>query len=323
MTLKADGQVNKLTVVELNVENLFDTQHDSLKNDYEFLPDSERHWSRTRYWRKLNRLGQTLISCGEDSAGWTLPDLVGLCEVENDTVMRDLTKRSLLRKARYEYVMTDSPDERGIDVALLYSPFSFRLLTSYGIRINPIHEMKPTRDILYAAGELASGDTLHVMVVHAPSRSGGELATRPFRLHVARKVCQSVDSIKSVSPDAKILVMGDFNAYSGEPSLEVLKLHGLTDVSQQAVGLHGAKGSYCYQGRWGSLDHLLLSDNMRDGVEACLVHDPVFLLVEDTKYGGVKPRRNFLGPRFLDGFSDHLPLLLRLFLVVGGNGKAS
>ncbi len=113
---------SRLTIVELNTENLFDTRHDTLKNDYEFLPDSPRHWTRTKYWQKLNRIGQTIIACGEDSSGWTLPDIVGLCEVENDSVLFDLTRRSLLRKARYEYVMTASNDARGIDVALLYSP---------------------------------------------------------------------------------------------------------------------------------------------------------------------------------------------------------
>ena len=126
---------SRLTIVELNAENLFDTRHDTLKNDYEFLPDSPRHWTRTKYWEKLNRTGQTIIACGEDSSGWHLPDIVGLCEVENDSVLFDLTRRSLLRKARYEYVMTASDDRRGIDVALLYSPYSFRLLRWHAVRV--------------------------------------------------------------------------------------------------------------------------------------------------------------------------------------------
>ena len=91
------------------------------------MPDSPRHWTRTKYWQKLNRIGQAIIACGEIAAVGRLPDIVGLCEVENDSVLFDLTRRSLLRKARYEYVMTSSNDARGIDVALLYSPFSFRL----------------------------------------------------------------------------------------------------------------------------------------------------------------------------------------------------
>ena len=89
------------TFVELNCENLFDTQHDSLKQDVEYLPDSYHHWNANRYWKKLNRIGQEIIACGGEGNNWMLPDLVALCEVENDSVMRDLTKRSLLRQARY------------------------------------------------------------------------------------------------------------------------------------------------------------------------------------------------------------------------------
>ena len=107
------------TVVELNCENLFDCQHDSLKHDEQFLPTSDYHWTLHRYWTKINRIGQTILSCGESTNGWSLPDMVGLCEVENDSCLIALTRRSLLRHARYEYVMTHSPDERGIDVALL------------------------------------------------------------------------------------------------------------------------------------------------------------------------------------------------------------
>ena len=107
--------------VQLNCENLFDCSHDEGKNDTEFLPDGSYRWTRTRYWQKLNRTAQTLLSCAHTEEQF-IPDMALLCEVENDTVMRDLTRRSLLRGAHYEYVMTDSPDERGIDVALVYSP---------------------------------------------------------------------------------------------------------------------------------------------------------------------------------------------------------
>ena len=176
------------TLVELNTENLFDTQKDSVKDDTEYTTESLKRWTRTRYWNKLNHIAQEIISCGEDGNGWALPDLVALCEVENDTVLTDLTRRSLLRKAGYEYVMTDSPDQRGIDVALLYSPFSFRMIRHYPLRIPPLKEMRPTRDILYVCGELINGDTLHVFVVHAPSRYGGERVTRPHRMAVANRL---------------------------------------------------------------------------------------------------------------------------------------
>ena len=301
----------RLTIVELNAENLFDTRHDSLKNDYEFLPDSPRHWTRTKYWQKLNRIGQTIISCGEDSSGWSLPDIVGLCEVENDSVLFDLTHRSLLRKARYEYVMTASNDARGIDVALLYSPFSFRLIKADTIRVIPLKEMRPTRDILHVEGEIESGDTLHVFLLHAPSRMGGELYSRPFRKHVMERLCNAIDALRSKYADPKLLVMGDFNDYKDSPSLRLLYEHGLINVSAGVKGNNGAKGTYRYHGEWGSLDQILVSENLRAWVIDCRINDARFLLAEDTKYGGVKPRRNYNGMRFNNGFSDHLPLVLR------------
>lgn len=307
--LHAEAQ-DRLVVVEWNVENLFDTRHDTLKNDYEFLPDGSYRWSRSRYWRKLNRVGQTIAACGEQTS--TMPHLIGICEVENDTVLFDLTKRSLLRKARYEYVMTSSPDQRGIDVALLYSPFAFQLMESRSIRIEPLPDMRPTRDILYVKGRLLNDDSLHVFVVHAPSRSGGERATRKNRIHVAECLMSVVDSIRNDSPAAKIVIMGDFNDYTSSPSLAYLCGNGFVDVSAGAHGNNGAQGTYRYRGEWGCLDHILLSESLVSQRDSCFVLDTPFLLQEDEKYGGVKPRRNYLGPRYLNGYSDHLPLVLHL-----------
>lgn len=319
--------VSLFTFVELNCENLFDCQHDSLKNDVEFLPDGSYHWTSNRYWRKLNRVGQTIVACGEnsykdafsvnDSAEynqWVMPDMVALCEVENDSVMRDLTRRSLLRGARYEYVMTSSPDERGIDVALMYSPFTFRMLGSRSVRVVPVKGMRPTRDVLYVNGIVMGGDTLHVVVAHFPSRRGGEAHSRPFRRVATNVVCAVLDSIRQVQPHANIIVAGDFNDYSTSESLQMICSHDMTDVSQQATGSHGAKGTYRYQGQWGSLDHILVSTSLYDRLHSCFIGDYPFLLVPDDKYGGVQPKRNYIGPRWLNGFSDHLPLVMRLNL---------
>ena len=297
------------TFVELNCENLFDCRHDSLKNDTEFLPDGSYHWTRTRYWRKLNRVGQTIIACGVKGQSWQLPDMVALCEVENDSVLHDLTRRSLLRNARYDYVMTCSPDERGIDVALVYSPFSFRLIRSHSVRVEPIKDMRPTRDILYASGVIASGDTLHVIVAHLPSRRGGERHSRPFRMAAASRVAAVVDSIYNVSKDAKIIIAGDFNDYTNSASVRMLCGKRLKDISAEATGRNGAKGTYRYQGEWGSLDHILVSESLARNVVDCYINDAPFLVEPDEKYGGVKPRRNYLGPRYQNGFSDHLPLV--------------
>ena len=304
--------ISLFTFVELNCENLFDCRHDSLKNDTEFLPDGAYHWTRTRYWQKLDRIGQTILSCGVKEQTWQLPDMVALCEVENDSVLHDLTRRSLLRNARYDYVMTNSPDERGIDVALMYSPYSFRLIGSHSVRVKPIKGMRPTRDILYASGVTASGDTLHVIVAHLPSRRGGEKYSRPFRMMAARQVAAVIDSIyNKVSAEAKIIVAGDFNDYSNSESMQLLCSKRMIGVSKGAKGHNGAKGTYRYQGLWGSLDHILVSRPLADILTECYVNDAEFLIERDEKYGGVKPRRNYLGPRYLNGFSDHLPLVAR------------
>ena len=301
--------VSLFTFVEFNCENLFDTVDDTLKQDEEFLPASSHHWTPYRYWRKLDRIGQALLSCGVLGERQVLPDMMVLTEVENDSVMRDLTRRSLLRQASYDYVMTSSPDRRGIDVALVYSPFAFRLLHHHAIRIPPLRGFQPTRDILYAAGEVISGDTLHVFVVHAPSRSEGEAATRPHRLHVARQLCAAVDSLRRLTPHPRIIVAGDFNDYTRDASLRMLRNHGLVHVSATARGTHGARGTYRYQGEWGSLDHIFCDEETAARLVDCHVNDAPFLLVDDEKYGGKKPRRNYQGPRYLDGVSDHLPLV--------------
>ena len=299
--------VSWLTLVELNCENLFDCYHDSLKQDTEWLPASVRKWTPDRYWRKVNNIGQEILSCQEDG----LPDLVALVEVENDSVLRDLTRRSLLRNAGYQYLMTQSPDVRGIDVALLYQPFSFRPICYDDLDVQPLEGMRPTRDILYVQGETMNGDTLHVFVVHAPSRYGGEKATRPNRRVVMERI---VGAIHLLPPDAKVIVAGDFNDYADSPSLLFLEGHGLHNVTKDVVGSHGAKGTYRYKGRWQSIDHVLVSTVLCDSVAQTFVHDAPFLLEEDKKYGGFKPFRTYNGYRYQRGFSDHLPLVVRFCL---------
>ncbi len=307
------------TFVQLNCENLFDCEHDSLKNDYEYLPGSKKKWDSHRYWRKVNNIAREIIACGDGTGNadgestnadeWSLPDMVALCEVENDSVMVALTRRSLLRQARYDYVMTESNDERGIDVALLYSPFSFRLISHYPLRVEPVGQLHATRDVLYACGQIKNGDTLHVMVVHAPSRRGGRKASDEYRTRVMQRVMTAVDSIRALSPLAPVLVAGDFNAYSGESTIQQLIDGGLTDVSATAKGQHGARGTYKYMGEWGSLDHIFVGEPLKSKVMDCRIGDFPFLLEEDKKYGGVRPRRSYIGPRYKNGYSDHLPLI--------------
>ncbi len=296
-----------LTLVELNCENLFDCQHDTLKQDTEWLPASVRNWTPGRYWRKVNNIGQVILSCQEEG----VPDLVALVEVENDSTLFDLTRRSLLRHAGYEYLMTASPDLRGIDVALLYQPLSFRPICYDYLSVEPLEDMRPTRDILYVKGEIISGDTLHVFVVHAPSRYGGEKATRPNRRLIADRL---MTVVRQLPHDAKVIVVGDFNDYADSPAIEYLMEKGLHNVTRDAKGTNGAEGTYKYEGEWRSIDHVLVSASMLGTVGETFVNDAPFLLEEDKKYGGVKPYRTFNGLRYQRGFSDHLPLVVRFKL---------
>ena len=298
------------SLVEYNVENIFDTRHDEGKDDTEFLPDATRHWTQKRYWKKLSQISKAILSTVDDG----IPDLVALCEVENDQVLHDLTKRSLLKNAGYEYVMTQSPDARGVDVALMYSPFSFSLIRSYGLRVPTIEGMRPTRDILYACGELQSGDILHVFVVHAPSRHGGEKASRPFRMQTVQRLIQAVDSLRALSAESKIVITGDFNDYFNSPALEYLYENGLANVTAGAKGQYGVKGTYRYKGEWESLDHVLVSPKMSQRLDTAFIHAPLFLLEEDNTYGGYLPRRTYKGMKYQKGYSDHLPLVVRFHL---------
>jgi endonuclease/exonuclease/phosphatase family metal-dependent hydrolase len=293
----------QLTFVELNCENLFDCRHDSLKQDMEFTPEGARHWTRTRYWQKLNHIGQAVLSCSGE-----LPDLVALCEVENDTVLHDLTRRSLLRNAGYEYLMTESPDLRGIDVALLYQPVSFLPLCYEYIPVPLVKSMRPTRDILYVKGLTLLCDTLHLFVVHAPSRYGGERHSRPFRMQVAQTLCRSIRRLCH----AHVIVAGDFNDYASSPALMELEEAGLVNVTKELRGRNGVGGNYRYRGEWHSLDHVLLSPVMRELVDTAYINDASFLLEDEPQYGGKRPHRSFSGYRYQhNGVSDHLPLVVR------------
>ena len=293
-----------LTLVELNCENMFDCQHDSLKDDVEWMPEGKRKWTPARYWRKLNHIGQEILSCQQEG----VPDIVALVEVENDSCLFDLTRRSLLRGAGYEYLMTQSPDVRGIDVALLYQPMTFHPICYDYLDVTPLEGMRPTRDILYVKGETLKGDTLHIFVVHAPSRFGGEKQSRPNRQIVADRV---MGVVRQLSAEAKVIIVGDFNDGATDAALRFMENGGMHNVTAKATGAHGAKATYRYQGVWQSIDHVFVSTALVDCVDKAFINDAPFLLEEDKKYGGVKPLRTFNGYRYQRGFSDHLPLVVR------------
>ena len=212
--------------------------------------------------------------------------------------------------------MTSSPDRRGIDVALLYNPLSIRVFEHHSISISPPQGSRPTRDILYVKATARADDTLHIFVLHAPSRSGGEIETEPYRLHVVDRLLQTIDSIRTTNNDAAIIISGDFNDYSKNLSLHHLRSSGLDEPSQNAVGLNfsttGVRGTYKYQGQWDSLDHILLSPTLQKHVTQCFILDNPWLLSEDLTNGGYKPKRTYGGTWYQGGVSDHLPLVLKL-----------
>ncbi|MBP9586735.1 MAG: endonuclease [Bacteroides sp.] len=317
----------RFRVMWWNVENLFDTRHDTLKNDREFLPDGLRHWNYGRYKKKLGNLARVITAVGE----WTPPVLVGLCEVENDTVLRDLTCYSPLAEQGYRYVMTDSPDERGIDVALLYQPHRFKLLSQQSIRIGSFNgKNRPTRDVLHVCGLLLNNDTIDVFVCHFPSRSGGVKESEPYRLFVAEKVRTKADSLMSVRKQPKLIIMGDLNDYPENRSIakvlgavappmapEPCTLYHL--LARKARQRHF--GSYKYQGQWGLLDHLIVSGSLIEASSSFYtsedkanVFQAPFILTEDEKTGGKQPFRTYNGMKYQGGYSDHLPIYTDFFI---------
>ena len=295
-----------LSFMELNCENLFNCYHDSLKNDLEFTPGGKRMWTSGKYYKKLNNIAKTLISCTDER----IPDLMALCEVENDSVMIHLKRRTPLKDLPYDYLMTHSRDERGIDVALIYNTLTFRPLAKQDIPIKGDFEQHVPRDILYVKGIKTGGDTLHVFVLHAPSRINGDEAS-VRRMATTNTLTAVIDSIYSADKNPKIVVTGDFNASAEEAPLKEIERHGMYNITREAKGCNGAKGSYCYKGFWETIDNFFISNSINLTTTKCRIHDPEFLLIEDKRYRDIKPRRSFVGLRFdPDGVSDHLPVVL-------------
>ena len=288
---------DSLTIISYNVENLFDYKHDTLKNDSSFLPEGMHHWTYHRYQTKLDQIAQVIVNI----SGWESAALVGLCEVENAHCLRDLCYR--LKRFHYKYIHYESADERGIDVALLYDTTKVKILNSKPLHI-PL-ENDNTRDILYVEALLTTNDTLHAMICHLPSKLGGTASTDWKRKAAKRVIQQQVDSILLLQPTAKIVVMGDMN---DEPHNDLQHLENLM-IKSSKVEL----GTHKYQGIWSCLDQFYVSHSLKDNTQAT-IFTPKWLLEEDTKYLDYQPKRTYVGYRYHGGYSDHLPVVLRVYL---------
>ena len=319
-----------LRVVSYNVENLFHPKHDSVmidslwveKDDWEWTAEGERRWSYTRYERKVENIARVLTNIGE----WEGVDIAGLQEVENAACLRKLCYT--LRRGEYDFVHYESPDPRGIDVALVYKKSRVDTLNSKPLPVevlrtatgSPIEQSSSpaqgresreeklvTRDILYVCARVDKRDTLHLFVCHLPSQRGGAAETE-WKRDAVKKVLQgAVDSVLAIEPQAKIVIMGDFN---GEPKedLDGLRnlMKGLSDQVPSTTGTHK------YHGRWSCLDQFYTSPAL-DSLSTVRIYDAEWVQEPDEKYLGLKPKRTFNGFRYQkDGFSDHLPIVLTI-----------
>jgi len=306
-------------VVFYNCENFFDCEDDTLKNDEEYLPGGLRGWNYARYVKKQQHVARVLVSIG----GWEAPALVGFCEIENDKVLRDLTRYSVLKNLNYRYIHYESADKRGVDVALLYQPDKFKVLQSKPLKIiYPGNSTGSTRDILYVMGLAGHQDSLHVFVCHFPSRLGGEAESDAKRQFVAGILRNQIDSIRIKCQDPKIIIMGDFNDYPDNTSMEQV----LGAVSPEKA-VHDSllinlmfplhlqdKGSHKNSGHWGCLDQIIVSRALdkEKGLKMkpleAHIFDAAFLLEDDKKFLGKQAFRTYAGFQYTGGYSDHLPV---------------
>ena len=310
-------------VVFYNVENLFDTLDEPDKEDDEFTPEGLRRWTSYRYYQKLNNLAKVISAIGE----WEIPALIGMCEIENEKVINDLTRYSPLKKMQYRYVLTSSEDARGIDVALLYQRDRFKLLQQNNIHLSfPNNPQKKTRDILHVSGEIISGDTLDVFVCHFPSRRGGEFESEPDRTYAASVVRENVDSLIAVRENANILIMGDFNDEPSNKSIsQTLNAKKISsEINKEdlynlflPIEKSSKIGSYKFRDQWNFLDQIIVSGNLLKTTnpfhvqaETAAIFQAEFLFVEDTTHGGKRPKKTFHGYKYESGYSDHLPVFV-------------
>lgn len=366
-------QAEDLCVVSYNVENLFHPKHDTVvervrglevrelgvtgyglpvtgerlveKDDWEWTPDGERRWSYSRYYRKVENIARVLTNIGE----WQGVDIVGLQEVENALCVKRLC--ATLRRGEYDFVHYESPDRRGIDVALIYKKSRIDTIATRAIRVSAslngervrledgqsptgrdeVATELRTRDILYVCAQIKGlkkeqADTIHFFVCHLPSQRGGKAESEWKRQAAKQVLQQAVDSVYGIDPDAKIIVMGDMNSGPKDD------LHGLVNrmrkptpndvlrpstgrsIEQSSSPIQGREniyGTHKYQGQWTCLDQFYVSPSI-DSLSQAQVYDAEWIQETDEKYMGLKPKRTYNGFRYQNGYSDHLPIILRV-----------
>lgn len=307
---------NEHFIMFYNVENLFDTEDDPDTNDDEFTPNGDRHWTMLKLDRKIENLAKVIIAAGS----WEKPDVIGLCEIENLNLLEKITSHPLLKKLNYQIIHKESPDHRGIDVAMLYRKDLFYPESYTAIQIkNEEDEIIKTREILHVMGSFKDGKRIHFFINHWPSRYGGLMETESTRKLVASCLKKETDEIFDHEKDARIVCMGDFNDQPGDESISVVlgalnpteanENSRLVNMSWKWESKSG--GTIKFQQEWSVFDQFIVSGNLIKTSDVN-IFSPDFLLKDDRKYTGVKPFRTYNGFHYNGGFSDHLPIILRL-----------
>lgn len=281
-----------------NVENLFHPAHDSLKDDIEWTQEGERRWSYSRYYRKVENIARVLTNIGE----WPGVDIVGLQEVENALCVKRLC--TTLRRGEYDFVHYESPDRRGIDVALIYKKARIDTLSTKAIRVSELM----TRDILYVCAKVDKRDTIHFFVCHLPSQRGGKAESEWKRKAAKDVLKRAVDSVYETNPKAKIVVMGDMNS---EPEEDIRGMRNrMKELKNERIKeLKNQRGTHKYQGKWTCLDQFYTSPAL-DSISEVKIYDAEWIQETDEKYLGLRPKRTFNGFKYQNGYSDHLPIIL-------------
>lgn len=312
-----------ITVSLYNCENFFDTKDDPNKKDDEFLPTSKMQWDDTRYMNKLIKIAQVLDST---VAGPELPNLVGLVEIENKEVLEDLISKSQLKEKQYGVLCTDSPDERSIDVGLLYdkSVFTLQDFKELNATNSKIGDYK-TRNILFATLKATNGDVFYVFVNHWPSRREGEKESEPRRIYAAEQVRNKINEVQKKDKTAKIIVMGDFNDHPDNNS--ILNTLKASDTPKAKGDLYNAyytldknkQGTHYFDKEWRVLDQIIVSQTLLNAKKGykfepknAHILKKDFVLFKNNKTGEEKPNRTYSGEKYHNGYSDHLSVYITL-----------
>ncbi|MDX2360378.1 MAG: endonuclease/exonuclease/phosphatase family protein [Crocinitomicaceae bacterium] len=328
-TLSPKRSYDAVCIGFYNLENLFDTIVDPDANKIlqaDFTPEGSKKFDTERYYEKLGNLSKVIADLGTE----TTPDgpaVLGVCEIENLQVLQDLVAMPLIKDRNYQIIQFDSPDKRGIDVALLYQEKYFKPTDSYAIPLkDPENADFFTRDQLVVSGILG-GEEFHFIVAHWPSRRGGAEASEPKRKLAASLGRELITEIQKKSPDAKVIYMGDLNDDPDDASLkEVMITEGNYsevedgDLYNPMEIMHAAgTGSLEYRGDWFLYDQFICTSNLVDHKNKFAtykfykaeVHDVALLKQATGKYQGT-PFRTYGGRKWLGGFSDHFPIYMYL-----------